>query len=28
MLHHPERTKHDLSSLKQVIIGGSPSSPT
>jgi fatty-acyl-CoA synthase len=28
MLHHPERPKHDLSSLKQVIIGGSPASPT
>jgi len=24
----PRTTKHDLSSLKQVIIGGSPSSPT
>jgi fatty-acyl-CoA synthase len=28
VLHHAERAKHDLSSLKQVIIGGSPSSPT
>jgi fatty-acyl-CoA synthase len=28
VLHHSERTKHDLSSLKQVIIGGSPASPT
>ncbi|HEX7591001.1 MAG TPA: fatty acid--CoA ligase [Candidatus Limnocylindrales bacterium] len=28
MLHHAERPKHDLSSLKQVIIGGAPSSPT
>ena len=28
VLHHSERTKHDLSSLKQVIIGGAPSSPT
>jgi fatty-acyl-CoA synthase len=28
VLHHTERAKHDLSSLKQVIIGGSPSSPT
>jgi fatty-acyl-CoA synthase len=28
VLHHSERTKYDLSSLKQVIIGGAPSSPT
>jgi fatty-acyl-CoA synthase len=28
VLHHAERTKYDLSSLKQVIIGGAPSSPT
>ena len=28
VLHHSERTKHDLSSLTQVIIGGAPSSPT
>ena len=28
MLHHAELAKHDLSSLKQLIIGGSPSSPT
>jgi fatty-acyl-CoA synthase len=28
VLHHSERTKHDLSSLKQVIIGGAPASPT
>jgi fatty-acyl-CoA synthase len=28
VLHHAERPKHDLSSLKQVIIGGAPSSPT
>ena len=28
VLHHSERVKHDLSSLKQVIIGGAPSSPT
>jgi len=27
VLHHSERTKHDLSSLKQVIIGGAPASP-
>jgi fatty-acyl-CoA synthase len=28
VLHHSELAKHDLSSLKQVIIGGSPASPT
>jgi fatty-acyl-CoA synthase len=28
VLHHSERTKHDLSSLTQLIIGGAPSSPT
>jgi fatty-acyl-CoA synthase len=28
MLNHSERTKHDLSSLKQLIIGGAPSAPT
>jgi fatty-acyl-CoA synthase len=28
VLHHSERSKHDLSSLKQAIIGGAPSSPT
>jgi fatty-acyl-CoA synthase len=28
MLHHAECPKHDLSSLKQLIIGGAPSSPT
>ena len=28
MLHHADRPKHDLSSLKQLIIGGAPSSPT
>jgi fatty-acyl-CoA synthase len=28
VLHHADRTKHDLSSLKQVIVGGAPSSPT
>jgi len=28
MLNHAERSKHDLSSLKQLIIGGAPSSPT
>ena len=28
ILHHAERAKHDLSSLKQLIIGGAPSSPT
>jgi fatty-acyl-CoA synthase len=28
MLNHADRPKHDLSSLKQVIIGGAPSSPT
>ena len=28
ILNHSERAKHDLSSLKQVIIGGAPSSPT
>jgi acyl-CoA synthetase (AMP-forming)/AMP-acid ligase II len=28
ILHHAERPKHDLSSLKQLIIGGAPSSPT
>jgi fatty-acyl-CoA synthase len=28
VLHHAERPKHDLSSLKQLIIGGAPSSPT
>jgi fatty-acyl-CoA synthase len=27
ILHHPERANLDLSSLKQLIIGGSPSSP-
>jgi fatty-acyl-CoA synthase len=27
VLHHPERSKHDLSSLRQLIIGGSPASP-
>jgi fatty-acyl-CoA synthase len=27
VLHHSDRAKHDLSSLRQVIIGGSPSSP-
>jgi fatty-acyl-CoA synthase len=28
ILHHPDRAKHDLSSLRQAIIGGAPSSPT
>ena len=28
VLNHAERTKHDLSSLRQLIIGGAPSSPT
>jgi fatty-acyl-CoA synthase len=28
ILHHPDRTKYDLSSLRQLIIGGAPSSPT
>jgi fatty-acyl-CoA synthase len=28
VLHHTDLTKHDLSSLKQLIIGGAPSSPT
>ncbi|MFI5259890.1 MAG: long-chain-fatty-acid--CoA ligase [Candidatus Limnocylindrales bacterium] len=28
ILHHAERSKHDLSSLQQLIIGGAPSSPT
>jgi acyl-CoA synthetase (AMP-forming)/AMP-acid ligase II len=28
LLHHSDRAKHDLSSLKQLIIGGAPSSPT
>src|ERR1035437_1840778 len=28
VLNHADRTKHDLSSLKQLIIGGAPSSPT
>ena len=28
ILHHADRPKHDLSSLKQVIVGGAPSSPT
>ena len=28
VLHHSELAKHDLSSLKQAIIGGAPSSPT
>jgi fatty-acyl-CoA synthase len=28
VLHHSERPKHDMSSLKQIIIGGAPSSPT
>ncbi len=28
VLHHADRSKHDLSSLKQLIIGGAPSSPT
>jgi fatty-acyl-CoA synthase len=28
VLHHPDRPKHDLSSLKQLIIGGAPSAPT
>ncbi len=28
VLHHSERAKHDMSSLKQAIIGGAPSSPT
>jgi fatty-acyl-CoA synthase len=28
MLHHAERATHDLSSLRQLIIGGAPSSPT
>jgi fatty-acyl-CoA synthase len=28
ILHHAERSKYDLSSLKQLIIGGAPSSPT
>jgi len=28
ILHHSERSKHDLSSLQQLIIGGAPSSPT
>ncbi len=28
LLHHSELKKHDLSSLKQVIIGGAPASPT
>ncbi len=28
LLHHSERASHDLSSLHQVIIGGSPASPT
>ena len=28
VLHHSERPKHDMSSLKQAIIGGAPSSPT
>jgi fatty-acyl-CoA synthase len=27
VLHHPERSKIDLSSLRQLIIGGSPASP-
>jgi len=27
MLHHPQRAKYDLSSLRQLIIGGAPSSP-
>jgi fatty-acyl-CoA synthase len=28
VLHHPGRSEHDLSSLRQLIIGGAPSSPT
>jgi fatty-acyl-CoA synthase len=28
ILNHADRAKHDLSSLKQVIVGGAPSSPT
>jgi len=28
VLNHPDRTKHDLSSLRQLIAGGAPSSPT
>jgi fatty-acyl-CoA synthase len=28
ILHHADRPNHDLSSLKQLIIGGAPSSPT
>jgi fatty-acyl-CoA synthase len=28
ILNHPDRAKHDLSSLRQLIAGGSPSSPT
>jgi fatty-acyl-CoA synthase len=28
ILHHPDRAKYDLSSLRQLIIGGAPSSPT
>ncbi|MGZ6314675.1 MAG: AMP-binding protein, partial [Candidatus Limnocylindrales bacterium] len=28
MLNHSERAKHDLSSLKQLIIGGAPSAPS
>ena len=28
ILHHADRSKYDLSSLKQLIIGGAPSSPT
>jgi len=28
VLHHSELSKHDLSSLRQLIIGGAPSSPT
>jgi fatty-acyl-CoA synthase len=27
LIHHRDRPKHDLSSLRQVIVGGSPSSP-
>ena len=28
VLNHPDRAKHDLSSLRQLIAGGAPSSPT
>jgi fatty-acyl-CoA synthase len=28
VLHHPDRPKYDLSSLRQLIAGGAPSSPT